>query len=336
MENAYEVVITGGTGFVGRNLIPNIVKLYSPKSIICFVYNKETPFELAGRKVIQQQKIAIIQGNLVNGENIDKLPKNPKLIIHLAAQTDTASTEHSVNAIGTKNLYDYYSKVSTQTHVIHISTMVLAAGRLNCKKPINEHTAVYPSNEYTRTKYQGEKYAIAACKKAQFKLTILRPNTIYGKNVRKNSLFDMLKCYILLNSPITRINWPGKSALIHVSDVVDAILRISQKPPKSSRYETYLLYGENLTISEMSETMHKALSKNYQPINLPSIVWKLFSSLRPFIFRMESFLPNFLYNPLWRLSIITDNSVDCKTDKLAKRLTKWHPKKLDQTVTDVI
>jgi len=336
MINNPEVIITGATGFVGRNLIPQIVKYFPKNKILCLIRNQNTEFEFEGRKIFKKYGISTKYVDLVMGEGLSNLPKKPKLIIHLAAETDTSKKDHRVNNVGVKNLYNAFTKLGPETHFIYIGTMVSVVGRKNCKIAINEDTKSSPTNEYTRTKADGENFLINKCKKDKFRLTILTPNTIYGKGFRKGSLFYMVINMIKNNSFITRINWLGKSALIHVNDVIENIIYFSSRYPKPGVPEKYLLYSENLSISNISKLIHKQLNIKYKPINLPKCFWGILSSFRVYFPILESIFPPQLYNYVWRLSIIIDDVVYTDSQKAFKKNKNWKPKKLETTIKEII
>lgn len=331
-----KIIVTGATGFVGKRLVVKLIQNFPKENILCLVRNTNTPFENEGRKKLKKLKIAFKEVDLVSGAGLKKLPKNPELIIHLAANTDTSSSDHRVNDEGVRNLYNSIGPLNKRAHFIHIGTMINVAGRTNCKNPIDEESRDLPTNEYTRTKLRGEQFLVEKCIEDKFALTVLRPNTIYGKGVRKNSLFDMVKSFILKDSIVTKINWPGKSAYIHVDDVVKAVIFFSRKKAISGKPDKYLLYAENLSIADVSKILHKEMKIKYNPLKLPEFFWNIIKKFRIFIPYTESILGAPLYNNFWRFGLIIDDVVRCKTDKINKVYKSWHPKILKDTVGDVI
>ena len=330
-----KIIITGGTGFVGKNLIPVLASHFNPKNILCLVWNHESQFELNGRNILKKAGVLQKKVDLATGFGLNNINFIPDIVIHLAAQTDTSVNKHFVNNIGTKNLYNCLN-LNKKTHFIHISTMVLTVGRHNCSTPIDESTPNYPTNEYTRTKLDGENFIYEKALEKGFKLTILRPNTIYGKNVRHNSLFDMVLNLIKSNSLITRINWPGKSALIHVDDVVKAIFYFANNPPKENPPGKYLLYAENLSINDISKLIMKKLGLKQKTIHVPKLFWQILKIVRVIIPFFEHLLPSYIYNYLWRFSVIIDNSVWAKSDKINKIIPNWKPKLLENNLSDIL
>jgi nucleoside-diphosphate-sugar epimerase len=335
-NDTFEIIVTGATGFVGRVLVKKLAKLYPRKKILCLVYSKDNNLEISGRKILDDLKVKYIKVDLTKKINTKSLPKKPKLIIHLAAETDTAKRDHKINSYGTKNLFNTFKNIDKTTHFIHIGTMVEVVGRPKCSDPVDENSNDYPTNEYTRTKLEGEKFIVRMCKNNKFKLTVIRPNTIYGRGVRKNSLFDMITNIVKKGSFLSRINWPGKSALIHVDDLTDIIVRFCKNPPTPGKPQKFLIYSENLSIFEISKTVHKKLGIKFRPILIPDSIWNLIKKMRKFIPYFESILPYSLYNYLWRFGIIIDNTISCGSTKIFTKFKDFHPIKFSSGVDDVI
>lgn len=333
-KSTSRILITGSTGFVGKVLVNKLSKKYGSENIYCLVYKKETPMELEGRKLLDKLKVKYDLVDLTDVKTLKKYKFD--LIIHLAAETDTSKRNHKVNDIGTKNLYASLVRPDKQTYFIHIGTMVEVVGRPNCSLPITENSQDFPTNEYTRTKLEGEKFIIQKSIDDKFRLTVIRPNTIYGKGVRKNSLFDMVGNMIKNNSIVTKINWPGKSALIHVEDLTKLILRFVDTPPQPGKPEKYLAYSENLTIFEISKIMHKKMKVKFKHFILPNVFWQLIKNVRGIIPIFENFFPYAMYNYLWRFGIIVDNVVWCKSDKVVKKFNQFKPRRFKDVAGDVL
>lgn len=323
------VIITGANGFVGQHLVPRALKYFKRSEIICLISEKmrDPSLETRGKRVLKKNGLRTLKVDLVTGKGLDKLPKHPRLVIHLAANTDTSITDHKVNDIGTKNLIKALS-LNNKAHIIYTSTTALMSGRSNCSKQFNEQATPIPSNEYSRSKLRAEKFLKESCRKDKFNLTIVRLNTVYGGDPRKRKMFQALKEYILKGSFITRLNWPGKTGVIHVDDVVSALLNLAKKPPQGNKVQLLLLNAENLSLSEISQIMHYKMGIYYKPINLPKLFWMLCSFGRKFLPLIEKLTTPSFYNLIWRVSLIVDNVIYCKSNKISKVLPKWKPRKM--------
>lgn len=151
------IIITGANGFVGQILAVKALKYFKRSEILCLVWGEGTELEDRGRAILKQNKIKTLEVDLVTKKGLNRLPSCPKLVIHLAANTDTSTTNHDVNDIGTRNLLDALGPLNTKTHIIYTSTTVLISGRKDCSKPFNENDRPEPSDEYGRSKLRAEK-----------------------------------------------------------------------------------------------------------------------------------------------------------------------------------
>lgn len=329
------VIITGADGFIGQHLIPLAIKHFQKKNIFCLTGTGKSVLAIRGKKLLKKERVKTLSINLLNKKEFAGLPKLPKIVIHLAANTDTASRNHDVNDRGTENLFSALN-LSSKTHFIYTSTTVSYSGRHDIDKPITEKSIPKPTNEYGRTKFAAEKILIKFCKDNKIPLTILRLNTVYGDDPRKYKLFASMKDLVLKNSIIARLNWPGLTSLVHVDSVAEIIIKVAKKPPQPGEVQTFLVYSENLSLSEISKIMHSALDKTYKSINLPGFFWKIcsdFSKLTPLL---ENYLSSGVYNVFWRTGLIVDNVIYCKSEKLVKKFPHWKKRLLKDFVEDTL
>lgn len=330
------IIITGATGFIGRRLASFAAKHLKKSHILCLIWDKDSPLERSGRKILGELGLKTKLIDLVTGKGMDNIPKSPSLVIHLAANTETSELDHRVNDLGTKNLVNALGKLGPKTHFIHVSSTAFMSGRKNCSVPFDENTPPTPTNEYGRSKLRAEQWLQSRCKTDKFRLTIVRFPTVFGSNPRKNSFFDLLKKLIIKKSLFARLNWPGLTSLIHVEDAAKILILLVQKSPKPGSPEIYILQSESLTMAQISAKMHKALGYPYKGIILPTLFWKLCSFGRKYVYLLEKVLPLNVYNYPWRASLLVDNVIYCRSNKIRKVLAKWKPRTLENTIEDVI
>jgi nucleoside-diphosphate-sugar epimerase len=255
----------------------------------------------------------------------------------MAGNTDTSDKSHRANDVGTQNLLTAFGNLDSRTNIIHTSTTVFCGGRPDCSKPINELSPAFPTNEYGRTKFKGEKILQDYCREHKVRLTILRLNTTYGANSRPNSFFKLIPEMVRRGSLLSRLNWPGLTSILYVGDVAKTILTVAKElPAEPGVPETYVLHGENLTLAEICKTIHKALNKEYKQVKLPRVFWSLIRFCKPIIFRLEKVLPSIIYNPIWRACLIVDNTIYCDASKAKQHIPGWQPKTLEETVDLVV
>ena len=303
---------------------------------LLLTYRNRSPSEQKIEESFKYLGFNIKAVNLVSKSDSLNLDFNPQIIIHLAGSTDTSKIDHRSNNIGTKNLIESIKNLGKDTHIIFTSTTAVFAGRESCQESITEETKPNPSNAYGRSKLFAEKYLIKKCKQKKFRLTILRLSTVYGENTRDNGLFSILKKSIMNKGLISRVNWPGLTSLVHVKDVCDVIWEIANKPPFPGRPETFLVYSESFNLAGISKYMQSALGVELEEIRIPEYIWKLLKSFRKLVPSLEGLLLYTIYNMFWRLSLIVDDVLYCRSDKLRKRLPVWVPRRFSDGVRDVI
>ena len=250
--------------------------------------------------------------DLVTGKNLDKIPDSPKLIIHLAAATDTSKSDQRCNNIGAKKLIRSLKKIGPKTHFIFTSSQAIFSDRRDTDKLIDEKTKPATNNKYGKSKLEAEKILLKAAKKQKFKLTIIRLPTVWGENPRKNSFLNFLKSLVNINSLISRLNWPGKVGLINVEDAAKYILKSSLSAPKKPKILS--IAAQNLTLAEIFEILTKAKGKKYEQIKVPSFIWNLAKFLKNYLKYFEPILPAYIYNYFWRASIVVDSPLWCRVN----------------------
>jgi len=331
------IIVTGPTSFIGRRVAPGLQKHFKKSEILCLCWKKDGIVGVQNRNILEKARLPVRFVDLVTKEGLKEIPKSPNIVIHMAANTDTSSSDHKVNDIGTKNLLRSLGKLNSKTHIIYTSTTTFLGGRKNCSKHLNENAMELPTNEYGRSKLRAEKYLTAECQKRKFRLTILRLNTVYGPDSRPKSMFKLLPQQIRNRSLFTRLNWPGLTSIVHVDDVTKAIVYFTKNNlPKPGNPQMYILTGESLTMAQISKIMHKQLRIKYDPINLPKIFWGLAKFGRNYFPYLEKILPQILYNPFWRASLIIDNALWFETNKISRVMPIWKPKKLRNVIETLI
>ena len=97
-----------------------------------------------------------------------------------------------------------------------------------------------------------------------------------------------------------------------------------------------VILAENLSLAEICQEVRHALKIKYEPIKLPNWFWRICASLRNFTPYFENILPYPIYNSFWRVSMLVDNVINCKTDEIKKIYPSWKPKKLKNEIRKVV
>lgn len=182
-ESLLKILITGGAGFVGTELIASLCKSKYISEIICydnFSRNNFTLFTQPSLNAINSVKV--IQGDILDSRKLKKSLNNVDTVVHLAANVSTPysfATPHAydqINNWGTAELV-YAIENSKVKSFIHLSTTAIYGFS---DKSINEKAVPLPVNSYGISKLRGEKHVRRLMKNDKLQTVILRSGNIFG------------------------------------------------------------------------------------------------------------------------------------------------------------
>ena len=207
------IFITGSTGFLGKTLIPSLIK--ESCNLNCLARNPD---------YFKNLPVKITIGDLEKFQwPIDSEKINT--VIHMAAVINAKNPQdfYKINYEGTKKLINECVKHKVE-HFIFLSSLNVLQ-----KNP----------DDYAKSKKMAEDYL----KISGLNYTILRPSLIYGPSDTKN-VNQLVK--IIKTLPIIPIIGSGKNKIqpIYINDAANAIISILKNPEKfynklyNNRYNT--------------------------------------------------------------------------------------------------
>src|SRR5262249_26177689 len=114
-----------------------------------------------------------------------------------------------------------------------------------------------------------------------------------------------------------RLNWPGRTSVLHVDDVARIMWTLG-RDPRARNTLLCVASDENLTVAEVSIEVGKATGHPIKPIRLSDGLWSLIKAVawnRPLLALMSR-MPNSLWLPFWRLGLIADDGFWYDTSRL--------------------
>ena len=165
-----KIVVTGGSGFIGHNLIKSLVSDgYELLNI-----DTQKPPEFISDKVLWKP-INILEQDKLSKAIVDY---DPQIIIHLAARTDLDGkqlVDYDSNISGTQNIIDIAKKIKNLKKVIFTSSMyVCKPGEIP-----SDYKTYTPHTVYGESKVKGE-LLVREIKNSHFEWVIIRPTSIWG------------------------------------------------------------------------------------------------------------------------------------------------------------
>ncbi|MBW3597186.1 MAG: NAD-dependent epimerase/dehydratase family protein [Planctomycetes bacterium] len=216
------ILITGATGFIGRRLLARLLERGERVRILV---RRPPPDELAGHPLVE-----IAWGDLGDPDAVEHAMKGARQVYHLGAAVhgDDADFERGAVA-GTQNVVQSGIKhaIDQLVYVSSLSVLHLAAVRRGCAVREDWPLEPHPQRRggYTQSKLAAERIVAAAVHDQGLPAVILRPGQVFGPGgdpVTGAVAQRLGNRLILLGSGRTPL------PLVHVEDVVDAILAAGQ------------------------------------------------------------------------------------------------------------
>ena len=245
------VLVTGGCGFVGQNLVNNLLNKG------CQVTVTSTGSE---PKIENVHKI--LYSTL---EGIDwKYVRNQDILIHLMANNDTLFSDEQemmrANFYGPIKLFESAQEGGCKNFIYASSTAVYG----DSPAPYTENTKINPLNVYGKSKAEFDDFAMEFAKKRSVNVKGFRFCNIYGpgeerKGKRMSMIGQMLRQIIGHKNSITLFkDGNQKRDWVHVYDVVDALISSTLNICSINGGEIYNLgSGTSHTFNEVARVIQE-------------------------------------------------------------------------------
>ncbi len=282
------ILLTGATGFLGREILFRLLMLQKDKHFILVIRGDKATAEARIKKLFQESldtyqdflsRIEIISGDItlsnfgLGYQSFCELSTRIESIIHCAASTDLTQEElaaYQTNVLGTANVLELAklasSKIGKRFSFHHISTAFVAgdtkgivkAETLNLNSPFR--------NFYEKSKAISE--SLVRNLKDEMRVVIYRPSIIVGDSkTGRTTSFNVIYIPAKLLTKGFFSHFPAcpstRFDIVPVDYVADAISYLSTTPIESGSC-FHLTAGMNreTTVWEIIETLFDTLNKH--------------------------------------------------------------------------
>ncbi|MBR1129989.1 NAD-dependent epimerase/dehydratase family protein [Bradyrhizobium iriomotense] len=258
-ESKPVVLVTGASGFVGRHVVPALVRagwsvrraVRSPGGA-----EDEVVIETIGPETNWQAAL----------EGVDA-------VVHLAARVHHTQDEYdvqlyrNVNIAGTLHLARSAAAAGVR-QFIFVST-VLVHGRSNeGRAPFSEDDTLTPRGLYGMSKAAAEAGLRTLARNGDMKISVIRPPLVYGAGAKGN--FALLTRAVSLGLPLPFAAIRNHRAFLAVQNLSSFILRRLAHPDPDSNFEIFLVADrEQVSTPEFIERLGRASGKSPRLFHVP-------------------------------------------------------------------
>lgn len=262
------VLVTGGAGFIGSNLVDELAAREN-SVVVLDDFSTGRPENL--RNAVATGHVNIIDGSILNYPVVEKLVRNTDIIFHMAVQclrlsfTDPVLV-HEVNATGTLNLLraciDEHGNSNIEKFVYVSSSEVYGSAKT---APMAESHELLPTTVYGASKLAGELYTRAYQTSYGLPTVILRPFNSYGYREHwEGASGEVIPRFAvrILNDMPPVIFGDGEQTrdFTFVLDTVKGMILAAESDELIGQ-AVNIARGEEVSIKDIAQTMLDALGK---------------------------------------------------------------------------
>ncbi len=271
------VLVTGGTGFLGANLTVELVKRGHNVRIF-YREGDHHPF-------LDNLEVQHFAGDIRDKDLLKKAVAGCDAVFHTVGNASFWKSDRPiqelVNVKGTENILTV-AKAAGVKRVVHTSS-INALGIPDPGTIGDENTAFnwesYDFN-YATTKKKSEDVALSF-NAPDFEVVVVNPGTIFGKgdiNVNTGSYVKAIK------NGQGYFTASGGTNCVSVDDVVKGHILAMEKGRPG---EKYILGGENLTMVQLFKLIGTELGLSFHPvIEIPKVIAMGVSTINEFFFKL--------------------------------------------------
>jgi UDP-glucose 4-epimerase len=257
-----KILVTGGAGFIGSNLVDQLVKEHDVVVVDNLITGKKEHINKAA-------KFYHIDVTTPQLRNIFRREK-PEIVFHLAAQINVRKSaedpifDEKTNILGTLNLLTSCVEFGAKK-IIYSSSGGAVYGEPRTLS-VNEEHPISPLSQYGLSKFVGEKYIELYKRIHGLNCSILRYSNVYGPRQDPSGEAGVISIFIgrLLKGQRPVIFGDGEQTrdFVYVDDVVKANL-VSLKKEGTYNIGT----GKETSVNEIFEMLSNLLGRHVKPFH---------------------------------------------------------------------
>jgi short-subunit dehydrogenase/uncharacterized protein YbjT (DUF2867 family)/SAM-dependent methyltransferase len=257
------VLVTGGTGFVGRHLVQHLMEhgLGGARCEVTVLCRDRTrvPAEIEG--------CSLLLGNLESLSDPEAV-RGYEYVFHLAADKDFFGGKEvfANNVNGTRTLIEALRGSTDLKRLVFASSMgaVDRAPGDRCLTPMDEDSPLCPTSAYGKAKAQCERMI----RESGLPFVVLRLPWCYGPGMTSATHVRALAEMVQRRSIITRFHWPGRVSVIDVRECARAFEHLAHEE-RASDGTFFVADPEPVALGTLMADLGRALGVRAARVPLP-------------------------------------------------------------------
>jgi dihydroflavonol-4-reductase len=258
-SNVSRVLVTGGTGFLGHNLLPKLIERDFP---VRALVRPTSDYDW-----LRKLGVELAFGDVRDRASVDEAMGGCRYVIHAAGRFRFWGADprfEETNVHGTQNVLDAATREGVEKFV-HVSTIVVV-GKPLPGRVIDETHPLDPQDPYQRSKMHGEERVRQQYEKHDLPAVIIRPGAFYGPYGRYafNRLFfeDPLRGLLIKVNRGRHLTFP-----VFIKDAACGVISALERARPG---EVYNLSGRSITHNKANQIISHLAGITTFRLNVPA------------------------------------------------------------------
>ncbi len=264
------VLVTGGAGYVGAVLVPNLLEQgYQVKVLDLYIYGDQVLSAVSNHPGLEQ-----IKGDIRDRTLLERVMPGCDAVIHLACISNDPSFDLDPG-LGKSINYDAFFDLVAVAKASGVKRFVYASSSsvygIKEDDNVTEELALEPLTDYSKYKALCEEVLLKE-REPGFTALILRPATVcgYSPRLRLDLTVNILTNLAINNGKITVFGGQQKRPNIHIEDVAQLYIGSLRWPDQAIDGRIFNAGYENHRVMEIAEMVRRVVKRDVEIIVTPS------------------------------------------------------------------